>query len=72
MFELFSASICFLLVFAVGFGVGTVINYYLWNFVLSVFNTGYQLSWLQAVGVSIVIMVLRGIFLGRAGSSRDD
>jgi hypothetical protein len=46
-------------VIALAFGLATVVNYYLWNFLLSVFNTGYQLSWLQAVGVSFVMMILK-------------
>ena len=52
----------FTLVLGLVAGVSTVIWYYLVNFVSFVFNLGYEITWLQAFAVSLVVMALRSIF----------
>jgi len=70
LIALIGASICVCGLAVACFGLAVVINYYLWNFILFVFNTGYSLSWPQAVGVSLILMILKDIF-GKGRSSND-
>lgn len=42
--------------------ISTAFWYYFGNFVLSVFNTGYEITWAQAFAVSVMFSVVRGIF----------
>ena len=67
--KLFAFIICTCGLLAVCFGIGVVFNYYFWNFILSAFNTGYQLTWLQAVGVTLILAVIKSIF---SKGSKDD
>jgi hypothetical protein len=39
--------------------IGTIINYFVFNFILSVFNFSFQLTWAQAFGVTLLIGFLR-------------
>jgi hypothetical protein len=52
----------FTLILCLVAGVSTVIWYYLVNFTCSVFSLGYEITWLQAFAVSLVVMALRSIF----------
>jgi len=49
-------------IFCVAIAIATTFWYYFGNFVLSVFNTGYEITWLQAFAVSLVFSVIRSIF----------
>lgn len=42
--------------------ISTAFWYYFGNFVLSVFNTGYEITWTQAFAVSVAFSVIRSIF----------
>ena len=46
-------------IFCVCVAVTTAVWYYLVNFVLSAFNTGYEITWLQALAVAMVVTILR-------------
>jgi hypothetical protein len=42
----------------VAIAASTALWYYLVNFALSAFNTGYEITWIQALAVCLVAMVV--------------
>jgi hypothetical protein len=50
------------------YAVMTVFFYYAINFTLGAFNTGHELTWAQALGVTVIVNILKSIFGGNKGA----
>ena len=60
-------SVVVLAVLALVYAVMTVFFYYAINFTLSAFNIGHELTWAQALGVTVIVNILKSIFSGNKG-----